>query len=94
MAVAVNDVIQMTDNSHLETAALSAIDSVLGRDFKLTENDIIIQEKRGSLKYPALDIRLEEEDSLKNTKRLLGSHLPFCKSEGGEDMNMANMALV
>lgn len=50
MAVAVNDVIQMTDNSHLVTAALSAIDSVLGRHFKLTENDMIIQEKCGSLR--------------------------------------------
>lgn len=34
MAVAVDDVIQMTDNSHLVTAALFVINSLLCKHFK------------------------------------------------------------
>lgn len=50
MAVAVDEVIQMTDNSHLVTAALLVINSLLCRHFKWSENYMITQKKRGSLR--------------------------------------------
>lgn len=50
MAVAVDDVIQMTDNSHLLTAALLAIDLVLCSHFKWSKHYTIVQKKHGSLR--------------------------------------------
>lgn len=50
MAVAVDDVIQMTDNSHLLTAALLPIDLVLCSHLKWSKPDTIVRKMRGSLK--------------------------------------------